>query len=989
MSLPLLPNPRAQFFGSDGKPLVGGKVYTYAAGTSTPQATYTDTAGTVPNTNPIILDARGEAVIFWSGSYKVTLKTSADVTIYTQDNVTAQNLDNYVTLANLAATGGSALVGTPETTLYKLLYERSALSVVRGPKTFARTWQECLDQSADISQMRGFALQASTTGGAGKTVYKVWNDSDDVNTTGSLRWAVAQAKANGGGRIIGVPVGQHTVQLRSRIYLDFDNVTLDFPGRNWRFGALNDVEMFRFAGKNQIIRRVSTFRYPHYTAVDNQFIEYSAANTNITAGQSTFAVSFPFFASSDLRITKNKFVYLTEGVDYSVTGGGGPNGSTGNIILSDAVFTASMAGTTTLTVSAVASGTLAVGQTVYDSTGAVIGTVASLGTGTGGTGTYILSASATKSSQAMASSAGVASTDIIRVYGKIYQQDGFSVRPELCDQVWIDQCTFTDHTDGACDITSALVNVGVAANALVPGVRYEIITAGTTTWTAVGAANNTVGTTFIATGVGSGTGVANTAKSRITVSRCMFRHQFECMAIGSSATSAQTPAPSWSATALDQNIIVSVTLDRNVFDGVSQRSPRVGALAYVHSINNVHVMAAYRLDDGTVSPLYAAWANTGGKLYSQADYLRPVGTDTPTNGMYATTTAWDAGTRIGPGAFNYSGTVAETGATLVTANTSYAPAPGYSIAADAVPSTNRLDYVFSRMADAGAETAPLSEMTYTYVTKATGDGMSLYPDGIYVIAAENGYRVRTLPSIPATGTNPITSFTAGSLAFPRGVTISIVSDVLTLRDGSAYYAMDTEGAAATDNLATINAATGSTLPDGYILGLRTASNSRAITLISGGNIRLPTGPIVLDSIDKEVWLRWDTTNSGWRIISASGRAEGEYTPTLTNVANAGSLSVTRCFWARENGSAYVTVWFNIAVTPALTATQTDIGMTLPVASNIAVPNDIIGSGSGGQNATLNAAIVLGDVTNDRATIRYLSNATTASAVIGSFRYKVL
>ena len=49
----------AQFFDDDGVPLVGGKLYSYAAGTTTLLTTYTTSAGTVANTNPIILNAGG------------------------------------------------------------------------------------------------------------------------------------------------------------------------------------------------------------------------------------------------------------------------------------------------------------------------------------------------------------------------------------------------------------------------------------------------------------------------------------------------------------------------------------------------------------------------------------------------------------------------------------------------------------------------------------------------------------------------------------------------------------------------------------------------------------------------------------------------------------------------------------------------------------------------------------------------------------------
>lgn len=85
MTATLLPEGKQSFSNGAGAPLVGGKVYTYDAGTNTPRTTYQDAAGTVPNTNPVILDARGEATIFWDGSYKVILKDAADVTIWTVD----------------------------------------------------------------------------------------------------------------------------------------------------------------------------------------------------------------------------------------------------------------------------------------------------------------------------------------------------------------------------------------------------------------------------------------------------------------------------------------------------------------------------------------------------------------------------------------------------------------------------------------------------------------------------------------------------------------------------------------------------------------------------------------------------------------------------------------------------------------------------------------------------------------------------------------
>lgn len=106
MTAILMPNGKQAYTNGIGAPLADGKVYTYAATTTTPKATYTDASGATPNANPVILDARGEASIFWNGSYKVTLKDASDNLIWTQDNLAATDL-----LSTLAASSGSSLVG--------------------------------------------------------------------------------------------------------------------------------------------------------------------------------------------------------------------------------------------------------------------------------------------------------------------------------------------------------------------------------------------------------------------------------------------------------------------------------------------------------------------------------------------------------------------------------------------------------------------------------------------------------------------------------------------------------------------------------------------------------------------------------------------------------------------------------------------------------------------------------------------------------------
>ena len=111
----LTASPFMQFTTTAGAPLIGGKVYTYAAGTTTPLASYTDNTGATANTNPVILDTRGEAAIWLSpASYKFVLKDSNDVTIWTSDNLGGLNISPAFTGVPTAPT---AISGTNTTQL--------------------------------------------------------------------------------------------------------------------------------------------------------------------------------------------------------------------------------------------------------------------------------------------------------------------------------------------------------------------------------------------------------------------------------------------------------------------------------------------------------------------------------------------------------------------------------------------------------------------------------------------------------------------------------------------------------------------------------------------------------------------------------------------------------------------------------------------------------------------------------------------------------
>jgi hypothetical protein len=101
-----------QFFTAAGIPLVGGKLFTYASGTTVPLATYTDSTGNTANANPIILDSRGEANV-WVGPSRYTflLKDSLDNLIWSVDGV---NTPIGVQNTAIVATASQTVFTVPE-----------------------------------------------------------------------------------------------------------------------------------------------------------------------------------------------------------------------------------------------------------------------------------------------------------------------------------------------------------------------------------------------------------------------------------------------------------------------------------------------------------------------------------------------------------------------------------------------------------------------------------------------------------------------------------------------------------------------------------------------------------------------------------------------------------------------------------------------------------------------------------------------------------
>lgn len=110
--------PRFQAIDQNGHPMVGATLYTYQNKTTTPHPTWKDKDQTAYNTNPIVLDARGEAVIWLDPEqvYTFVLRDWLGVLVWSQDDVvgSALQIDLDALRADLASAAedkGAAMVG--------------------------------------------------------------------------------------------------------------------------------------------------------------------------------------------------------------------------------------------------------------------------------------------------------------------------------------------------------------------------------------------------------------------------------------------------------------------------------------------------------------------------------------------------------------------------------------------------------------------------------------------------------------------------------------------------------------------------------------------------------------------------------------------------------------------------------------------------------------------------------------------------------------
>jgi len=120
-------------------------------------------------------------------------------------------------------------------------------------------------------------------------------------------------------------------------------------------------------------------------------------------------------------------------------------------------------------------------------------------------------------------------------------------------------------------------------------------------------------------------------------------------------------------------------------------------------------------------------------------------------------------------------------------------------------------------------------------------------------------------------------------------------------------------------------------------------------------------------------------------LSSGAVVAGTYTPTLTSVANLDATTAYQCQYIRVGN--VITVSGKVAIDPTLAATSTQLGISFPVASNISAQENVGGTAFASGIAAQGAAI-LGDSTNDRAQLQFISGDVTNHPMYFSFTYLV-
>lgn len=136
-------------------------------------------------------------------------------------------------------------------------------------------------------------------------------------------------------------------------------------------------------------------------------------------------------------------------------------------------------------------------------------------------------------------------------------------------------------------------------------------------------------------------------------------------------------------------------------------------------------------------------------------------------------------------------------------------------------------------------------------------------------------------------------------------------------------------------------------------------------------------------------MQGGTTGERFHLTSAqhtflTAISGGTYTPTLTNVTNIDASTVYQAQYIKVGTT--VTVSGKVDVDPTAAA-ATELGISLPVASNFGANEDCAGVAH--QQAAQEGGAISADTANDRASLQFLATGTASRTLYFTFTYQVI
>lgn len=172
----LSPTPVFKSWDNNGQPLQGGQLFSYVAGSNTPQATYTDSTQGTPNANPVILNARGEANVWLDPTlaYKLILQDSLGNLIWSVDNIQGGISNSFSFLTVGSPVSGPSLT-VNSAVGWQAIQATSTVQVI-GPHSLTNA-----NQNIGITQLllHGYAAEIVSINSLGGIDQKVWSNFAD------------------------------------------------------------------------------------------------------------------------------------------------------------------------------------------------------------------------------------------------------------------------------------------------------------------------------------------------------------------------------------------------------------------------------------------------------------------------------------------------------------------------------------------------------------------------------------------------------------------------------------------------------------------------------------------------------------------------------------------------------------------------------------------------------------------------------------------